>query len=280
MRLLALSFTAALIAAPALRAAADLLTPVSDGRYVLAEHCPAFAPCQSQSARPPSPFAPFDAEVSVVGMSASQDSQWTGNADQAAMHGSLASGSATDPPLGTTTGDAVFDIGFDASAAASWSWTGAGALSGGGYGDAFLYDSTSDTVLFERSLPASFSASGSLAPGHRYQLFVHATTLGQGGADWSFDFSAVPEPDETASLACGFSVTALLARRRRIAAASADIGGGRAGIAPPSTPAASAEACFRRRASRSLVLPQRSCDGASRQFGSPKRRRANALARR
>jgi len=215
MRFPALSFALALATAPAPRAAADLLTPIADGRYVLAEHCPAFAPCQSQSARPPTPFTPFDAEVSVVGMSASQHTSLDLGANQSAMGGSLAAGSPTEPPIGTTTGDAVFDVAFDAAAPASWAWTGTGNVAGGGYGDAFLYDESSDTVVFERSLPGSLDAAGTLIAGHRYRIFLHATALGQGSAEWDFDFSAVPEPDATASLACGLSLAALLARRRR-----------------------------------------------------------------
>jgi hypothetical protein len=214
MRFVAFSFTLALATLLAQRAAADLLTPIADDRYAFAEHCPVFEPCQSQSARPPSPFAPFDAEVSIVGMSASQDTSVSNAADQSSLRGSLAAGSPSEPPRGNTTGDAVFDVTFEPSAAAIYSWTGAGSRSGGGYGDAFLYDSTSETILFERSLPGSLDESGGLAAGHRYELYLHATALGQGSAAWDFDFSVVPEPDATASLASGLALASWLARRR------------------------------------------------------------------
>ena len=211
MRFFTFSIALALAMPPAQQAAADLLTPIADERYAFAEHCPAFGPCQSQSARPPSPFAPFDAEVSIVGMSASQHTSVT----PSSLRGSLAAGSPTEPPLGNTTGDAVFDVTFDASAASTYSWTGAGSISGGGYGDAFLYDATSDAILFERSLPGSLDESGGLAAGHRYQIYLHATALGQGAASWDFDFSIVPKPDAATSLVSGLALTALLARRRR-----------------------------------------------------------------
>jgi hypothetical protein len=205
---------AAAVTLPAQLAAADLLTPIADGRYVFVDHCPAFDPCQSESARPSTAFAPFADEVAIVDMRASQDSSLSGGASQSSMAGSLASGSPTEPPLGNTTGDAVFDITFDATAAASYSWTGAGTLSGGGYGGAFLYDLTSDTILFEMSLPGSLDDSGTLSAGHRYQIFLHATALGQGSADWYFDFSVLPEPALASSLASGLTLASWLARRR------------------------------------------------------------------
>jgi hypothetical protein len=211
---LALSFAAALAALPAHRAAAQLLAPVADGRYAHVEHCPEFEPCQSQSTRPPASFAAFDGEVSIGDMSASQQSSWSSGADDASTSGSLASGSPSEPPLGTTLGDAVFDLTFEATAAASYAWSGSGSLSQGGYGSAFLYDLTSDTILFERSLPGSIAKSGELTAGHRYQLFLNATTLGRGSADWSFEFSALPEPGLPAALAAGFALLALVARRR------------------------------------------------------------------
>ncbi len=195
-------------------AGAQLLAPVADGRYVLVDHCPAFDPCQSDSARPPSAFAPFDDEAAVAGMSAQQSSQWSGGPEQTTATGSLAAESPSPPPLGNTVGDAVFDLTFDATAAASWTWTGAGTISGGGYGGAFLYDLTADEILFETSLPASFDASGSLAAGHRYRLFQHATALGQGSATWDLAFSALPEPGGGAPLAGGLALVAWLARRR------------------------------------------------------------------
>lgn len=102
---------------------------------------------------------------------------------------------------------------FDGEAA-SYTWTGAGAISGGGYGGAFLYDLTSDVILFETGLPADFEDSGVLAAGHRYRLFQHATALGRGSADWTFEFSALPEPDLALSLACALVLASLLARRR------------------------------------------------------------------
>jgi len=206
--------SAALAVPAAWPAAAQLLAPVADGRYVLVEHCPAFDPCQSQSARPSSSFAPFAGEASISSMSASQQSSWSSGAGDASTSGSLASGSPSEPPLGTTLGDAVFDLTFEATAAASYAWTGTGSLSEGGYGGAFLYDLTSDTILYERGLPGSIEKSGELAAGHRYQLFLHATTLGRGSADWSFEFSALPEPGLPASLAACFALLALIARRR------------------------------------------------------------------
>lgn len=202
--------------------AADLLTPIADGRYVFVDHCPAFGPCQSESAHPPSPFAPFDDQVAIVEMSASQETSFRAGADQSSMGGSLAVGSPTEPPLGNTLGDSVFDITFDATAAASYAWTGSGTLSGGGYGGAFLYDETSDAILFERSLPGSRDESGSLAAGHRYRIFLSATTLGQGSAGWDFDFSVLPEPDRAASLASGLALALLLARRRKYMKGVAD----------------------------------------------------------
>jgi hypothetical protein len=208
------ALAAALAVPAAWPAAAQLLTPVADGRYVFVDHCPAFDPCQSQSARPSSPFAPFEGEVSISTMSASQQSSWSSGTGDASTSGSLASGSPSEPPLGTTLGDAVFDLTFEASAAASYAWTGTGSLSEGGYGNAFLYDLTSDTILYERSLPGSIEKSGELAAGHRYQLFLNATTVGRGSADWSFEFSALPEPGLPASLAAGFALLALVARRR------------------------------------------------------------------
>lgn len=211
---LVLSFAAALAALPAHRAAAQLLAPVADGRYAHVEHCPEFEPCQSQSTRPPASFAAFDGEVSIGDMSASQQSSWSSAAEEASLGGSLAAGSPSEPGLAHTLGDSVFDLTFDATAAATYSWSGEGALSGGGYGGAILYDETSDAVLFERSLPASFADSGVLTAGHRYQILVHATVLGRGSADWSFELSVLPEPGFPASLVAGFALSALLARRR------------------------------------------------------------------
>lgn len=210
----ALALGVALALLPAPRAGADLLTRVADGRYVLVDHCPAFDPCQSETARPPAPFAPFDDEVEIVGMSASQDSRVDAAGDPSSMSGSLASGSASEPPFGNTLGDAVFDLTFEPTAAASYAWNGAGAISGGGYGSALLYDQTSDRVLFETSLPASFQHTGGLEAGHRYRLLHHATTLGQGSASWDFDLSVVPEPDGAVARAGGLGLVALLARRR------------------------------------------------------------------
>ena len=196
---LALSVAAALGALAVQPAASELLVPVADGRYVHVDHCPEFEPCQSQSGRPPGSFAAFDGEVSIGDMSASQQSSWSSGAEQASLGGSLGAGSPTEPGLGNTLGDSVFDLSFDATAAATCSWSGEGGLSGGGYGGAILYDETSDTVLFERSLPASFADSGILTAGHRYQILVHATVLGRGSADWSFELSALPEPDVAGS---------------------------------------------------------------------------------
>ena len=198
-------------------ASADPLTPVSDGRYVLVDHCPAFEPCEVDSRRPPASFAPFDDEASVEGMSASQQSSPVFGAEEVSMTGLLASGSPSEPPLGNTTGDAVFDITFDVEAAASFAWSGVGTISGGGYGGAFLHDLTADTILFEVSLPADHAESGELVTGHRYRIFHHATTLGQGSAGWDFDFAAVPvpEPGAAASLVAGLGLVALLARLQR-----------------------------------------------------------------
>ena len=210
----ALALGAAFALLPAARAGADLLTLVADGRYVLVDHCPAFDPCQSETARPPAPFAPFDDAVEIVGMSASQDSRVDAADDPSSMSGSLASESPSEPPFGNTLGDAVFDVTFEPTAAASYAWSGAGAISGGGYGGALLYDLTSDRVLFETSLPASFQHSGDLEAGHRYRLLHHATTLGQGSASWDFDLSVVPEPDGALARTGGLGLVAMLARRR------------------------------------------------------------------
>ena len=208
------ALAAALAALAAWPAAAQLLAPVVDDRYAYVENCPTFEPCQSRSARPPSSFTAFDGEVSIGDTSASQQSSWSSAAGEASLSGSLAAGKPSEPGLSNTLGDSVFDLTFDATAAATYSWSGEGSLSGGGYGGAILYDETSDTVLFERSLPASFANSGVLTAGHRYQILVHATALGRGSADWSFQLSALPEPGGGLGIGTGFAVAALLARRR------------------------------------------------------------------
>lgn len=201
----------AAVASPAV--SADLLTPIDDGRYVLVDHCPAFEPCETDSRRPTTSFAPFDDEASGGGMSASQQSSLDIGSDEVSMIGSLVSESPSEPPLGNTTGDAVFDVTFAAEAAATFSWSGAGTISGGGYGGAFLYDLTADAILFEASLPADRDETGTLEPGHRYRIFHHATTLGQGFADWGFSFSAVPEPGLLPGFAAGAALASWLRRR-------------------------------------------------------------------
>lgn len=208
---------AALCACFAQHAAAQLLVPLADGRYAFVDHCPMFDPCESESATPPVAFAPFDAEVSHAGMSALQRSTLETDDTRGTLEGALSVGSPDPPPPGNTTGEAVFDIRFDAGDAASWTWSAAGEISGGGYGGAFLVDETRGEVLAEASLPATLDLSGALEAGHRYRLYHHATALNQGSASWDFRFAVAPEPGVAGSLPCGALLAVGLARRRRTA---------------------------------------------------------------
>lgn len=198
------------------RGAADVLTPLVDDRYALVDHCPAFGPCEADSRRPSPPFASFDDEASAGNASASQRSQLVFTADEARLDGALAASGPSPATLGNTTADAVFDVAFEAAQAASFAWTASGTATAGGYGAAFLYDLSADRIVYERSLPGGFQRSGSLEAGHRYQLYLGATTLGEGSAAWSFAFEvALPEPGGPAAAASGAGLVALLARRRR-----------------------------------------------------------------
>jgi len=215
MRFVATLATCAFVALPALRAGADLLTFVADGRYVLVDHCPALDPCEADSRRPPTAFADFDDEASGAGMTARQQTTLSNGAESATLGGTLDSGSPSTPPLGTTVGDAVFDLTFEAEEGATFAWSGTGSIAGGGYGGVFLTDLTADEILFETSLPADRTESGVLSAGHRYRLYQHATTQEQGSADWEFELSVGPEPRLPVAFAWGLALASLLRRRAR-----------------------------------------------------------------